>query len=193
MGRKLFVGGLAWATTDESLRKAFEKFGSLISANVIMDRETGRSRGFGFVVFAEDSQAQAALNAMQGSDVDGRRIRVDMATEGPGGGARREGGGRFGGDRPHREPLPYPPVERRGGSGEYPPRREWSAPPPAAEPPPRWEGGEGEGGKDRATRRRNEKKRKELRGGDVERDWPRAGKRLKREDRWDWEGEGEDE
>ena len=81
MGNKLFVGGLAWATTDESLRTAFEQFGEVSEAKVITDRETGRSRGFGFVTLSTDEEAQAAQEAMDGSDLDGRTVRVNEAHE----------------------------------------------------------------------------------------------------------------
>lgn len=92
---KLFVGGLAWATTDDSLRAGFEQYGEVIEARVIMDRETGRSRGFGFVTFADSESAEAAKD-LDGQELDGRRIRVDKAKEkgdGGGGGGRRGGGG----------------------------------------------------------------------------------------------------
>ncbi|MFN3202720.1 MAG: RNA recognition motif domain-containing protein [Bradymonadia bacterium] len=105
MGNKLFVGGLAWATSDESLREAFEQFGEVADAKVITDRETGRSRGFGFVTFAEGGIAATAKEAMDGAELDGRRIRVDEAEDrrggGGGGGGRggRGGGGGGGGYR----------------------------------------------------------------------------------------------
>ena len=98
MGSKLFVGGLAWATTDDSLAAHFEEFGEVNEAKVVTDRETGRSRGFGFVTFSEDTSANAAKEALDGSDLDGRTIRVDNATERPprgGGGGGRGGGGGF--------------------------------------------------------------------------------------------------
>ena len=97
MSSKLFVGGLAWATTEESLRSHFEGCGEVVEAKVITDRETGRSRGFGFVTFAEESQAQAAQEQLSDTELDGRTIRVDAAQErgGRGGG----GGGRGGGGR----------------------------------------------------------------------------------------------
>ena len=99
MGKKLFVGGLAWATSDESLRAAFEAYGEVTDAKVITDRDTGRSRGFGFVSFADGSAADAAIAAMDGTMLDGRSIRVNEAQEraprGPGGGSGR--GGRGGG------------------------------------------------------------------------------------------------
>lgn len=79
MSKKLFVGGLSWGTTDEVLRAAFEPFGEVVEANVVLDRESGRSRGFGFVVFAEDDQASKAIEAMNGAELDGRSIRVDEA------------------------------------------------------------------------------------------------------------------
>ncbi len=83
MSKKLFVGGLAWATTDAKLNEAFSPFGSIVEAKVIMDRETGRSRGFGFVTFTEESMATAALEAMNGKEVDGRTIRVNVADDSP--------------------------------------------------------------------------------------------------------------
>ena len=76
---KLFVGGLAWATDDVSLRAAFQSFGNVVDAVVIKDRETGRSRGFGFVSFSDNASGTAALQAMNGAVVDGRNIRVDEA------------------------------------------------------------------------------------------------------------------
>ncbi|MBU1900230.1 RNA-binding protein, partial [Myxococcota bacterium] len=93
MGNKLFVGSLAWATNDDGLRAAFEPFGEVTDAKVITDRETGRSRGFGFVTFATSEEAQAAIQGMDGQDIDGRSVKVNEALErrgGPGGGG---GGG----------------------------------------------------------------------------------------------------
>lgn len=81
MGNKLFVGGLSWDTTQESLREAFEAFGEVLEAKVITDRETGRSRGFGFVTFREASSASAASSKMDGAQLDGRSIRVSEANE----------------------------------------------------------------------------------------------------------------
>ena len=102
MGNKLFCGGLAWATTDEGLRAAFEVHGKVIEAKVITDRDTGRSRGFGFVTFAEEEGAKSAMEALDGAELDGRSIRVNEAQErrGGGGGGGRGGyggGGGFGG------------------------------------------------------------------------------------------------
>ncbi len=93
MGKKLFVGGLAWATNDDSLRQAFSRFGEVTEAKVVMDRETGRSRGFGFISFANESDAEAAAEAMNGREIDGRSVRVNPAEEKPAGGG---GGGRGG-------------------------------------------------------------------------------------------------
>ncbi|RPB19867.1 hypothetical protein L211DRAFT_830019 [Terfezia boudieri ATCC MYA-4762] len=78
---KLFIGGLAWQTDDVRLRQKFEEFGNVEEAVVVKDRETGRSRGFGFVRFSNDDEATAAMNAMNDQDFDGRRIRVDKATD----------------------------------------------------------------------------------------------------------------
>jgi RNA recognition motif-containing protein len=106
MGKKLFVGGLSWGTKDAELRGAFEEFGEVSDAKVITDRDTGRSRGFGFVTFSEDGDADAAVQALDGSTLDGRTIRVNEAQErarsgggGGGGGGRggRGGGGGYGG------------------------------------------------------------------------------------------------
>lgn len=98
MPKKLFVGGLAWATTDDTLKAHFEACGNVDEARVITDRETGRSRGFGFVTFAEDDGAAQALDTLNGSELDGRTIRVDNATErGGGAGGGGGGGGRGGG------------------------------------------------------------------------------------------------
>lgn len=86
--KKLYVGNLPFSTTDAELRELFEKHGAVASANVIMDRETGRSRGFGFVEFEDESAAQAALDALNGADLGGRPLRVNEAFErgrGPGG------------------------------------------------------------------------------------------------------------
>ncbi|MBN1337294.1 MAG: RNA-binding protein [Deltaproteobacteria bacterium] len=97
MGNKLFVGGLSWGTTDAGLRTAFEKHGEVTDAKVITDRETGRSRGFGFVTFATDEAAAAATDAMNGTELDGRTIRVNAAEDKPQGGGGRGGFGGGGG------------------------------------------------------------------------------------------------
>ena len=92
MGCKLFVGGLAWQTRESGLRIAFEAFGVVEDAVVIMDRETSRSRGFGFVTFADDAAAEAAVNGMNGAELDGRRLRVNKAEERPSKNNNRRGG-----------------------------------------------------------------------------------------------------
>jgi cold-inducible RNA-binding protein len=116
VSKKLFVGSLSWNTTDEGLRRAFEKFGEVLEAKVIKDRETDRSRGFGFVSFANPKDAMDAMQAMDGQELDGRTIKVNEAQErersggGPrGGGFSRGGGGgeRRGGER------------RSGGGGRW--------------------------------------------------------------------------
>mmetsp|Transcript_12392 Transcript_12392/g.15553 ORF Transcript_12392/g.15553 Transcript_12392/m.15553 type:complete len:88 (-) Transcript_12392:25-288(-) len=83
MSNKLFVGGLSWNTDDTLLRQSFERFGSVNEARVILDRETGRSRGFGFVTFDDNEAAQSAIAEMDGSDLDGRNIRVNEAQDRP--------------------------------------------------------------------------------------------------------------
>ncbi|KAI9883685.1 MAG: hypothetical protein M1823_004543 [Watsoniomyces obsoletus] len=95
---KLFIGGLAWATDDSVLRAKFEEFGQVEKAEVVKDRETGRSRGFGFVQYTQEADAEAAIQAMNNVEFDGRTIRVDKASErGSGGGGGGRGGGYGGG------------------------------------------------------------------------------------------------
>jgi cold-inducible RNA-binding protein len=97
MSKKLFVGGLSWGTTDEALHGAFSRFGEIVEAKVITDRETGRSRGFGFVTFANDDGATSAISEMVGTELDGRTIKVNEAEDkGPRGGGGGGGGGRGG-------------------------------------------------------------------------------------------------
>jgi len=97
---KLFIGGLAWHTTDESLRDGFERYGRIEEAIVVKDRDTNRSRGFGFIRFSNESEAEAAIEGMNNQEFDGRLIRVDRAANSAGsrnGGGYNRGGG--GGDR----------------------------------------------------------------------------------------------
>jgi len=98
MGNKLYVGNLSYNIRDDELQQAFAQFGSVSSAKVMMDRETGRSKGFGFVEMSSDAEAQAAINGMNGQALDGRAIVVNEARpreERPGG--FRSGGGGGGG------------------------------------------------------------------------------------------------
>jgi RNA recognition motif-containing protein len=88
MSKKVFVGGLSWGTGDASLREAFEKFGGVDDAKVVSDRETGRSRGFGFVTFAETESVRKAIDGMNGRELDGRTLKVDEAADKPRGGGR---------------------------------------------------------------------------------------------------------
>ncbi len=104
MGNKLYVGNLSYNIRDEDLQQAFAQYGSVASAKVMMDRDTGRSKGFGFVEMGSDPEAQAAINGMNGQALDGRAIVVNEARpreERPGGfgggGGGRSGGGGFGG------------------------------------------------------------------------------------------------
>src|SRR6188474_2649151 len=95
MSRKLFVGNLPYSVTSERLQEAFSQFGTVTSSKVIVDRETGRSRGFAFLEMESDDQGAAAMQAMNGALLDGRSIAVREAVERqPGGGG---GGGGFGG------------------------------------------------------------------------------------------------
>lgn len=97
MSRKLFVGGLSWNTTDEGLREAFARFGQVVEAKVVSDRETGRSRGFGFVSYQDAAEGAAAQQAMDGASLDGRSIRVNPAEDKPSGGGGGGGNRSFGG------------------------------------------------------------------------------------------------
>ncbi|KAL3356546.1 hypothetical protein AABB24_017281 [Solanum stoloniferum] len=103
-----FVGGLAWATTDRTLTDAFSTYGEVVDSKIINDRETGRSRGFGFVTFKDEKSMKEAISGMNGSELDGRSITVNEAqARGSGGGG---GGGGFGGGRRR---------EGGGGGGGY--------------------------------------------------------------------------
>lgn len=102
MNKKLFVGGLSYNTTNDSLRELFEEHGNVLSADVIRDRESGRSKGFGFVEFETPGEAEQAMSALNGATLDGRSITVAEAKPqrertpgrgGYGGGGERRGGG----------------------------------------------------------------------------------------------------
>ena len=97
MSTRLFVGGLNFQTTDDELRTAFEPFGELVDSKVIMDRNTGRSRGFAFVTYKTEEEALAATNALNGSDLAGRTLRINPAEQrgGPGGPRRGPPGGGY--------------------------------------------------------------------------------------------------
>ena len=104
--KKLYVGNLPWSCTDRDLEDQFASYGKVLSARVITDRETGRSRGFGFVEIEEDEGAQRAMSELDGRDFSGRPLRVNEAQErqrggggGGGGGPRGGGGGGGGGGR----------------------------------------------------------------------------------------------
>jgi hypothetical protein len=124
MGNKLYVGNLPYSVRDGDLEQAFSAFGAVTSAKVMMERDTGRSKGFGFVEMGSDSEAQAAIEGMNGQPMGGRSLVVNEARPmeprrpgggggfgggggGYGGGGRREGGGGYGGGR------------RDGGGGGY--------------------------------------------------------------------------
>ena len=92
MSKKLYVGNLPFSSTDADLREIFERHGTVESVNVITDRETGRSRGFGFVEMADASAADEAIRALDGSEMGGRPLRVNEAQD-----KRRGGGGGGGG------------------------------------------------------------------------------------------------
>ncbi|KAE8333731.1 hypothetical protein BDV39DRAFT_165154 [Aspergillus sergii] len=104
MSAKIYVGNLSWNTTDETLRAAFSEYGQVLDSIVMRDRDTGRSRGFGFVTFTSESEAEAAISALNDQELDGRRIKVNLANArgsggrgGPGGGYGGGSGGGYGG------------------------------------------------------------------------------------------------
>jgi RNA recognition motif-containing protein len=103
MGNKLYVGNLSYNVRDDDLQQTFAQFGTVSSAKVMMDRETGRSKGFGFVEMGSDAEAQSAINGMNGQQMDGRALVVNEARPreerpgGFGGGGRSGGGGGYGG------------------------------------------------------------------------------------------------
>ena len=125
MGKKLYVGNLPYSVRDGDLEQAFGQFGSVTSTKVMMERDTGRSKGFGFVEMGSDDEAQAAISGMHGQPLGGRSVVVNVARPmedrpprtggggvgGGGGGGRREGGG---GESGFRSPYGSGP---RGGSG----------------------------------------------------------------------------
>ena len=129
MGNKLYVGNLAYSVRDQELGEAFSQFGAVTSAKVMMDRDTGRSKGFGFVEMSSDAEAQAAINGLNGQPVAGRAIVVNEARpreERPagfrspyGGGARGEGGGGGGYGGGRREGGGYGGGREGGGGGGY--------------------------------------------------------------------------
>jgi len=96
VAKKLYVGNLSYGTTDSDLRSMFEAFGSVESAQVIMDRDSGRSKGFAFVEMGSDQEAQAAINGLNGKEVDGRALTVNEARPREDRGGRSGGGGRGG-------------------------------------------------------------------------------------------------
>jgi|SRR5579884_4176304 cold-inducible RNA-binding protein len=107
MGKKIYVGNLAYGISSSDLQQMFEPYGAVQSAQVIMDRDTGRSKGFGFVEMDGEAEAQAAITALNGKEMEGRTLTVNEARprEERGGGRGGYGGGRGGG--------------RRGGYGRY--------------------------------------------------------------------------
>jgi RNA recognition motif-containing protein len=100
MGNRLYVGNLSFGSTDQTLREAFAAHGDVTDVHVVVDRMTGQSRGFGFVTMGSQNEASAAMEAMNGADLDGRQLKVNEAEERSGGGGRgggSRGGGGFGG------------------------------------------------------------------------------------------------
>jgi len=137
MGNKLYVGNLPYAVRDDDLQQSFGQFGAVTSAKVMMERDTGRSKGFGFVEMASDVQAQAAISGMNGQSLGGRSITVNEARPmearpprtggfgggggggGYGGGGDRSGGGGYGGGGGRSSGGGYGGGGDRSGGGGY--------------------------------------------------------------------------
>ncbi len=134
MGNKLYVGNLPYTVRDEDLQQAFGEFGAITSAKVMMERDTGRSKGFGFVEMGSDAEAQAAISGMNGQSLGGRSITVNEARPmearppraggfggggGYGGGGDRSGGGGYGGGGGGRSGGGYGGGGDRSGGGGY--------------------------------------------------------------------------
>ena len=126
MGNKLYVGNLPYTVRDEDLQQAFGAYGNVSSAKVMMERDTGRSKGFGFVEMGSDAEAQSAIQGMNGQSLGGRSLVVNEArpmearpprTGGFGGGRRDGGGGGFGGGNEGGFRSPYGGGGRREGGG----------------------------------------------------------------------------
>ncbi|MGC4069803.1 MAG: RNA-binding protein [Polyangiaceae bacterium] len=117
MGSRLYVGNLSYSTTEESLRTAFTPYGQVTSASIMLDRMSGRSRGFGFIEFSSDAEAQKAIEALNGAELDGRSLTVNEAR------AREEGSRRGGnGPRGHRGPptdRSWDTAPRDGGGRDF--------------------------------------------------------------------------
>jgi len=96
MGRKLYVGNLPYSATEQSVRDAFSKAGTVDSVSIISDRDTGQSKGFGFVEMSSDAEAQTAIQQLNGTSLDGRQIKVNEAKPKAPGGGGGGGGGRGG-------------------------------------------------------------------------------------------------
>jgi cold-inducible RNA-binding protein len=96
---KIYVGNMSFNTDEDTLRKAFEAHGTVDSVNIVTDRDTGRPRGFGFVEMSNDTEAKAAIEGLNGKELDGRTLNVNEARPRPEGGRNRRGGGGGGGFR----------------------------------------------------------------------------------------------
>jgi RNA recognition motif-containing protein len=99
MGNRLYVGNLSFGSSEQTLRDAFSAHGEVVDVHVVSDRMTGQSRGFGFVTMGSQDQAQGAMQAMNGADLDGRSLKVNEAEERGSGGGGANRGGAGGGSR----------------------------------------------------------------------------------------------
>jgi len=102
--KNIFVGNLDFAATESSIRELFERYGSVERVSLVTDRDTGRSRGFAFVEMTDPAEADRAISALNGVEMNGRKLNVNEARPRPEGGGRGAGGSRGGGPRQRREP-----------------------------------------------------------------------------------------
>lgn len=117
MSKRIYVGNMSYTTTQETLQNVFSQYGELVSVTIIVDRDTQQSKGFGFIEFSNDEDADSAIAAMSGKELDGRKIRVSVAEEKMERRPRFNSDGDRGGDRPNRGPRRFNRDGNRGGYG----------------------------------------------------------------------------
>ena len=189
MSKKLFVGGLSWNTTEETLREACSAYGTILSVVIVLDKETRKSRGFGFVEFTTEAEAEAAMEALNGSRLDGRNINMRPAVDNRN---KRERGNRPAGNRPandrtekpqRREHKPRPASTNSSWNNNTPPaekkerpQKNWSPSEDSSNfPEQNWGedswGADDKWGKDRRRRREGKKKKKQYKKNNRWDDW----------------------
>ena len=188
MSKKLFVGGLSWNTTEETLREACSAYGTILSVVIVLDKETRKSRGFGFVEFTTKAEAEAAMEALNGSRLDGRKINIRPAVDNRN---KRERGNRPAGNRPtgnravrpkRKEHRSHSDSKNSSWSNNTPPekkdrpQRKWSKSQDSSNfSDQNWGddswGADDKWGKDRRRRREGKKKKKQYKKNNRWDDW----------------------